>query len=406
MLILVKDENAGDEIYKLVRTPHFAVPTAPVNVRNHIKDQGGEVIVLPSGRAIRLDTEKLNTINEAIDAVHSKGNKRKRKSSAMESPESILNTKGTTGPAFEILSKSALANMMPPPSTPGFLPTSHAGKMGLLGQQLMTPPPVRGSTPRGGGRRGSGGRGGRRPKSAPRMMMVPPLPMTPTSMPLNPGSSLGSSSTPPSINNLAILAQAINHQQEQEAANNASNNAPTSNSMIAMSSSSEPPQVAITPPKVVVVTTPSGTVLRTATSSSSTSSSPSETFVGAPSAPHIVASSNGPANPAGTTKTVKLKVGDSPMKVYPVGARILPKTASSSSGTLSTSNAPVFMVATSQNVMRVARTAAQTVTFTTGQRVVTASIRPPISSTGKPGSGTPTMIRALPPRVVTSVNLR
>ena len=61
------------------------------------------------------------------------------------------------------------------------------------------------------------------------------------------------------------------------------------------------------------------------------------------------------------------------MKVYPVGARILPKTATTgSSGGPGggTSGSPVFMVAasmSSQNLMRVARTTAQTVTLTSGK---------------------------------------
>ena len=85
------------------------------------------------------------------------------------------------------------------------------------------------------------------------------------------------------------------------------------------------------------------------------------------------------------------------MKVYPVGARILPKTATTgSSGPGGTGGAPVFMVkndlqkfnkiyfsfpklkqtkiimyfqvaaSMSQNLMRVARTTAQTVTLTSG----------------------------------------
>ena len=60
----------------------------------------------------------------------------------------------------------------------------------------------------------------------------------------------------------------------------------------------------------------------------------------------------------------------------------------------------------SQNLMRVARTTAQTVTLTSGQRVVTvntASLRPPPGGS-KPGAVTlPTTIKALQPRVVTSV---
>merc|ERR1719162_803381 len=94
------------------------------------------------------------------------------------------------------------------------------------------------------------------------------------------------------------------------------------------------------------------------------------------------------------------------MKVYPVGARILPKTATT--GSSGPGGSPVFMVAASmsQNLMRVARTTAQTVTLTSGQRVVTvntASLRPPPGG-GKPGALTlPTTIKALQPRVVTSV---
>ena len=63
----------------------------------------------------------------------------------------------------------------------------------------------------------------------------------------------------------------------------------------------------------------------------------------------------------------------------------------------------------SQNPMRVARTTAQTATLTgSGQRVVTvntASLRPPVhGGNNGPGAVTiPTTIKALQPRVVTSV---
>ena len=115
-------------------------------------------------------------------------------------------------------------------------------------------------------------------------------------------------------------------------------------------------------------------------------------------------------------QTVKLKVGDSPMKVFPMGARILPKTASVGGSTPASGGSPVFMVATSsmsQNLMRVARTTNQTVTFTSGQRVVTVNTSGSSKAPGtaavvggvtlKPGA-TPTTIKALQPRVVTSVN--
>ena len=176
---------------------------------------------MPSGKAVRLHEDKLNEINEAIDAVNKKGaNKRKRKQSFMDDNFSVA-TKSS--PAFEILSKPALMSMMPPPPP-----------MGLLGQHLCAP---RGLGSRGG-RRG----GGRRSKhSTPRMMtsMQPPPQIPPTA------SSI-------SQQNLAMLAQAINHQKEQEATAVASSPVPAT-------TTSEPPQVAITPPKVVVVTTPSGT---------------------------------------------------------------------------------------------------------------------------------------------------
>ena len=80
--------------------------------------------------------------------------------------------------------------------------------------------------------------------------------------------------------------------------------------------------------------------------------------------------------------------------------------ASMTSG-ITPGSSPIYMVATSvgQNLVRVARTT-QTVTLTSGQRVVTvntASLRPP--STGS-GSGTSlplkTAIKTLQPRVVTS----
>ena len=56
-------------------------------------------------------------------------------------------------------------------------------------------------------------------------------------------------------NNLALLAQAINHQEQQEKAKLTPVTCPTGSMLV-----SEASQAAMTtPPKVVVVTTPSGT---------------------------------------------------------------------------------------------------------------------------------------------------
>ena len=120
----------------------------------------------------------------------------------------------------------------------------------------MSSTPIRGLTPRGGGRRG--GRGGRRPR-APKI-----LNQTPSSVSQQ---NLGAS-------NLAMLAQAINHQQEIDAASVQTTSTTTTVSTTP-ATPSEPPQVAITPKKVVVVPTPSGEVLRT-TSVTSTASTCSE----------------------------------------------------------------------------------------------------------------------------------
>jgi len=95
------------------------------------------------------------------------------------------------------------------------------------------------------------------------------------------------------------------------------------------------------------------------------------------------------------------------MKVYPVGARILPKTASAGS-TQAASGSPVFMVATSvsQNLMRVGKTNTQTVTLTSGQRVVTvntASLRPQSGlKTASTAGAITSAIKTLQPRVVSS----
>lgn len=471
MVTKVKDEE-NDSVHALVRSPPIAVPTPPSQVKQHNNLLGGDVMVLPSGKAIRLNADKLNEINEAIDALTKKpGTSGTGKGSRKRKPsiDSLAEVGGTSGgpssakssPAFEILSKQALMSMMPPP--PPMPPIANAPRMGLLGQQLMTPPraPI---TPRGStrGRRGVGSRGGRRARTprggagTPRMMAPqniraphpPPLPSqpfnhvpvsTPTSgasHPVPASVSGGSISASASISGLAMLAQAINHQQEQEykvappTPTTSGSGVPTSVVGTGGVTTSEPPQVAITPPKVVVVTTPSGTVLRPNTSTSTTTAPTNAlcedkpimtptlaTTAQAASTPYIVASTSAGNNSSlaakinrpGIPQTVKLKVGDSPMKVYPVGARILPKTATTgSSGPGGTGGSPVFMVAASmsQNLMRVARTTAQTVTLTSGQRVVTvntASLRPPPGG-GKPGALTlPTTIKALQPRVVTSV---
>lgn len=398
MVTKVKDENT-DDVHCVVRTPPIAMAPPPSVVKQHTSYLGGEVVVLPSGKAVRLHMDKLNEINEAIDNIKAhKGGSRKRKMT--ENSPDIHSRK--SAPAFEILSKNALMNMMPPPPSPvhGPMPMPM-NKIGLLGQQLMTPP--RGGSR--GSRRGSGpgSRGGRRPKSIPRLMAPPPAPPMPVvSSPPSGGSS---------ISNLALLAEAVNHQQEQDAAAEAATNSQPPST--ASNTTSEPPQIAITPPKVVVVTTPSGTVLRTTTTTSTTSSMTEATTTATPSTPHIVASttpatsnSSPTATPSSTAtmtpKTVKLKVGDSPMKVYPMGARILPKSAITS-GSTTVSGSPVFMVATSQNLMRVARsTTAQTVTLASGQRVVTvntANLRP--TTKINPVLG-PT-IKTLQPRVVTSI---
>ena len=203
------------------------MPAPSPLVKQHTNYFGGEVVILPSGKAVRLHEDKLNEINEAIDAMnHRKGlAKRKRKPSI----DSLENASPTGHPAFEVLPKNALMNMMPPPPSP----MGGSQKMGLLGQHLISGGSVRGSTPRG--RRGAGSRGGRRPKN-PRMPAAAAAPAS---------SSMGQ-------NNLALLAQAINHQEQQEKAK--------LTAVTPAGSVSEASQAAMTtPPKVVVVTTPSGT---------------------------------------------------------------------------------------------------------------------------------------------------
>ena len=372
------------------------MPAPSPLVKQHTNYFGGEVVILPSGKAVRLHEDKLNEINEAIDAMnHRKGVAKRKRKSSIDSLENASPTAPSGHPAFEVLPKNALMNMMPPPPSP----MGGSQKMGLLGQHLISGS-GRGSTPRG--RRGTGSRGGRRPKNGP-------------PMPVNNPSTVGQ-------NNLALLAQAINHQEKQEKANSA---APMTNPTPV----SEPPQVAITPPKVVVVTTPSGTVLRTTNSTAETptdtvsTTSATGTTCSTSSQSHVVTtvgatatsststpvnSSSGKTPKIATAATVKLKVGDSPMKVYPVGARILPKTASAGS-TGSASGSPVFMVATSvsQNlIQRVGQKQAQTVTLTSGQRVVTvntASLRPgAVQQVHKTSNAITSAIKTLQPRVVTS----
>ena len=65
---------------------------------------------MPSGQAVRVHKDKLNEINEAIDNVHKK---RKRKNTNTNDDISLPKS-----PAFEVLSKNALMNLMPPPQTP------------------------------------------------------------------------------------------------------------------------------------------------------------------------------------------------------------------------------------------------------------------------------------------------
>ena len=461
MVTRVKDEE-NDSVHALVRTPPTAVPTPPSPVKQHNNLLGGDVMVLPSGKAIRLNADKLNEINEAIDALTKKpeprGN-RKRKPS-IDSIGENASGPGQGGsapkksPAFEILSKQALMKMIPPP--PPMPPRTPAGlQPGILGQQLMTPPraPI---TPRGStrGRRGVGSRGGRRGRtprgmsgSNPRMIVPPPPPL-PSQPSLNvPAPGSNPAPTPPvsMSSGLAMLAQAINHQQGQDkvtaaistTSSSGSSGITSTNTVTAVTASvtsseplKEPPQVTITPPKVVVVTTPSVTVLRPNISTSTTTpmTTPNTTTSTTTSIPYIVASTSAMTagnnsslapktnRPGIIPQTVKLKVGDSPMKVYPVGAKILPAgtATSGSSGPagVGATGSPVFMVAApmSQNtLMRVARTTAQTATLTgSGQRVVTvntASLRPPVhGGNNGPGAVTiPTTIKALQPRVVTSV---
>ena len=355
MVTRVKDEEM-DEAYCVVRSPPVAIPAAPSNVKAYANYFGGEVVVLPSGKAVRLNKDKFNEINEAIDNLHK--NKRKRKSSASEVDLNFSRS-------FEVLPKNALMSMMPPPMAPP----------SILGQHLLTSTPTRGMSTRG--RRGGAGSrgGGRRPRGGGVQKMSQPQ---------------------PTMNNLAMLAEAVSHQQEKEA----------SEAMASMSSASpsasEPPQMAITPPKVVVVTTPSGTVLRTSTETSTASVASTMNLT-------MTTSSTTPVATKATPTASKLKAeSSSPMKVFPVGAaRILPKTATSGTAT------PIYMVATSvggQNFMRVTRPVSasgtgQTVTLSSGQRVVTvntSSLRAP-PGTGKPGPGTVSAIKALQPRVVTSV---
>lgn len=117
MVTRVKDEDS-DSVHALIRTPPIAMPSATPSNQ--------EVVVLPSGKAIRLHTDKLNEINEALDSLTNKKQKRKRK---LSTPDL------TSKPAFEVLSKAALMNMMPPPPIPT--------KMGLLGKIFTVPESVR-----------------------------------------------------------------------------------------------------------------------------------------------------------------------------------------------------------------------------------------------------------------------
>jgi hypothetical protein len=404
MVTRVKGEN--EENHCVVRSPSIAMPPPPPGHKSYTQYFGGDVVILPSGKAVRLHEDKLNEINEALDAANKK---RKRKHS--DDTSYLSSPSGTSSrPPFEVISRSALMAMMPPPMAP----PSSSSKMGILGNHLIGP---RASTPRG--RRGGnpGGRGGRRPKT-------PKIPPT----------STATSTTVNQQNSLAVLAMAINHQQEQEAAASA---AAAAAAAAQGSNPAEPPQVAITPPKVVVVTTPSGTVLRTSTAATMSSNSVISAVTSAEQRlatsattaqqqpqqqPHVVTTVSAASSPlmSSTPKasrpqtTVKLKVGDSlatsPMKVFPVGARILPKTVSTSGGPTGSGNAPIYMLATSmgQNLMRVARTtqSGQTVTLTSGQRVVTvntASLRPhgataPGGGVIRPGNAAAAAIRALQPR--------
>ena len=445
MVTKVKDENSEDATPTcVVRTPPYAVPTPPSQVKQHTNLLGGDVMILPSGKAIRLNAEKLNEINEAIDALNTKGTpgKRKRKQS-MDSMDTLMETAASKGPAYEVLSKNALMNMMPPPPMP------PASKMGLLGQQLMTPP-TRAITPRGT-RRGVGSRGGRRSKTPRLVAPPPPMPLRappPPDLPMpsrgNTGMPMG---TPNSISqhNLAMLAQAINHQQEQDAAAAVTSplrpgggpSGPASTPPTSISSLPEATPVNSSPKSVVVttssanlsksnpITTPAIPAIITE-DKKTTGTPPMTTTVAVTSSPSVTATVTSSLTGVVTAKTlgrstpgpqtVKLKVGDSPMKVFPMGARILPKTASAGGSAPASGGSPVFMVATSsmsQNLMRVARTTNQTVTFTSGQRVVTVNTSGSSKGPGtaavvggltlKPGA-TPATIKALQPRVVTSVN--
>ena len=84
------------------------MPAPSPLVKQHTNYFGGEVVILPSGKAVRLHEDKLNEINEAIDAMnHRKGiaSKRKRKPSI----DSLENASPTgSHPAFEVLPKNPL----------------------------------------------------------------------------------------------------------------------------------------------------------------------------------------------------------------------------------------------------------------------------------------------------------
>ncbi len=176
-------------------------------------------------------------------------------------------------------------------------------------------------------------------------------------------------------------------------------------SQASMQPGSEPPQVTITPPKVVVVTTPSGTVFRTPTSNAGKAEG-IETNIATtmtttkPDKPDSNSSVTTTNSICGTPQALKLKVAVDPktspsMKVFPMGARILPKAATTRGGGATTTGTPVYMVATSvtpgSNVMRVSRSISSLAGTATGNgaRVVTvstASLRPqtPITIPGKP----------------------
>ncbi len=391
MVSKVKSENLDGEeaTFAHVRFPSISMPTVPPRIKSYQQYFGGkdlflmflavptnfftigEVVVLPSGKVVRLREDKMAQVNEALEKERANKRKRKPEPGIEDDLYNLLPYKQSpSAAAYEVLSTKGL---MPPPN---MIPPKH-GQLGILGQHLMTPPTGRGS------------RGGRRKSNKVIMSFVRESsgivliclilqPRTPNAnhvggpgrgrknqspSPLSQLQQLqrqqqlpGSSSSPQQqLNNghLPSQAQVVNHivdplpaTIQPAAAGAASPVSPSSGASGATTGQSaagsdleshanmhtaaaEPPQMAITPPKVVVVTTPSGTVFRAPATNSAKMMDSSETTVVSTTMQENATSVVSPtvataATPGGTVQAVKLKVaGDgkspSPMKVFPMG---------------------------------------------------------------------------------------